>query len=103
MDQRDILRSINWKEVEQQLERHFSNQYRKVWVQFTRHGSICVTAFLNTSRIVREEFNSEGKRTLLVSDEYDIFCFSKLEDWSVENLIKLIEEVEVTELEKLPE
>lgn len=75
MDQRDILRSINWTKVEEDLLIIFSNRYRKMWVQFTRHGSICVTAF-----------------PLDRDQSYEIFTFIKIEDWSVENLTALINE-----------
>lgn len=72
MEIRDTIRSINWLEVEEELLNRFSN-YRKIRVQFTRLGSICITAF-----------------PVELGRDYEIFTMLKGTDWSVERLSEMI-------------
>lgn len=35
----------NWVPMERELELHFSNQFRRIWIQSSRLGTLCVTLF----------------------------------------------------------
>lgn len=67
------LNSVNWKEREEELLNAFSGRFRRVWIQYTRLGSLCITAF-----------------PIAPHEKYQIFCAWKVQDWSVENLKNIV-------------
>jgi hypothetical protein len=69
----ESLNQINWKERERELEVIFSDRFRRVWLQHTRLGSVCITAFPHG-----------------VASGYEIFTAFKINDWSVENLKNIV-------------
>lgn len=71
------LNQVNWKERERELEAFFSDRFRRVWLQHTRLGSVCITAF---------PLPSEESRY----PSYRIFTATKISDWSLENLKNIV-------------
>jgi len=67
------LENVNWKELEIELQNSFSDRYRRIWINYTRLQSICITAFPNNSL-----------------ERYRIFTAYKVQDWSVENLRNIV-------------
>lgn len=67
------LKTINWKERERELENLFSDRFRKMWIQYTRLGSVCITAF-----------------PLNQNETYQIFTSFKMNDFSLENLKNIV-------------
>lgn len=69
----ESLNEVNWRVREKELESFFSDRFRRVWLEHTRLGSICITAF-----------------PLNQNESYKIFTAFKINDWSLENLKNIV-------------
>jgi hypothetical protein len=67
------VKEINWLQRQRELENSFSERFRKVWIQYSRLGSICITAFPIDRNM-----------------DYEIYTAFKIDDFSVENLRNIV-------------
>jgi hypothetical protein len=67
------LNKINWKKSEAELETLFSDRFRRIWIQYTRLNTLCITLF-PVDRNANYKFITEYK----------------VQDWSVENLKNIV-------------
>jgi hypothetical protein len=67
------LDSINWRQLQRELEASLSDRFRRVWINYTRLGSVCITAF-----------------PVNPNETYRIFTQTKVQDWSVEGLRNIV-------------
>ena len=67
------LNSINWRVRQIELQNSFADRFRRVWVDYTRLGSICITAF-----------------PLNPLERYRIFTAYKVQDYSLESLRNIV-------------
>lgn len=67
------LNRVDWKARERELESLFSDRFRRMWIQYTRLGSVCITAF-----------------PVNPHESYEIFTSFKMNDFSVENLKNIV-------------
>lgn len=67
------LNSVNWSERQKELENSLNDRFRRVWINYTRLGSVCITAF-----------------PINQLERYRIFTAFKVQDWSVENLKNIV-------------
>ena len=67
------LQDVNWKELETELRDSFSDRFRRVWIDYTRLNSVCITAF-----------------SVDPNERYRIFTAFKVQDFSVENLRSIV-------------
>lgn len=64
---------VNWRQLQRELEISLSDRFRRVWVDHTRLGSLCITAF-----------------PINPNEHYRIFTQKNVQDWSVENLRNIV-------------
>lgn len=69
----ESLNSVDLKVRERELESSFSDRFRRVWLQHTRLGSLCITAF-----------------PINPVEHYRIFTQKNVQDWSVESLKNIV-------------
>ena len=67
------LNNIDWSKREKELASSFSDRFKRVWLSYSKIGSICITAF----PIAKEE-------------RYKIFIEYNVQDFSVENLRSIV-------------
>lgn len=67
------LNNIDWRVRQRELENSFSDRFRRVWVDYTRLGSVCITAF-----------------PLNPLERYRIFTASRVQDYSLESLRNIV-------------
>ena len=39
------VNSIDWNSLTNELKNHYKDKYRTIWLDYTRLGSVCITAF----------------------------------------------------------
>lgn len=69
----ESLNNINWKGREKELESSFSDRFRRMWLHYTRLGSICIVAF-----------------PINQNERYKIITAFKVQDYSLENLKNIV-------------
>ena len=67
------LNNIDWNTREKELQDFFLDKFRRVWLQYSRLGSICITAF-----------------PYGVASQYKMFFAYKVQDFSIENLKNIV-------------
>ncbi len=67
------LNSIDWVEREKELQNSFSNRFRRMWLQYSRLGSVCITVF-----------------PINQNERYRICTESKVQNFSLENLKNIV-------------
>ena len=70
----ESLNSItNWKERERDLQNSLSDLFRKTNIDYSRLSTLCITVFPNN-----------------VNETYVVLIEKNLQDWSVENLKRIV-------------
>lgn len=67
------LNSVNMKERQRELAESFSDVFRRVWLQYTRFGSVVITTF-----------------PIDPHKEYKMYFAKNVQDYSLENLRKIV-------------
>jgi hypothetical protein len=67
------MNSVDWKERELELESALSDKFRRVWLQYSRLASVCITLF-----------------PVNPNESYRIVIKHKIQDWSLENLKSIV-------------
>lgn len=67
------LKNIDWSEREKELQDYLSGRFKRVWLAYSRLGSICITAF-----------------PIAKGERYRIFVEYKVQDFSVESLKNIV-------------
>jgi len=44
------IENINFLEIESELKERFKDRYRKIYIQYSRLNSVCITCFLNQNK-----------------------------------------------------
>ena len=67
------LNNIDWKERERELLNLLSDKFYKLWLHYSRLGSVCIIAFPRDR-----------------AERYRIFVEYKIQDFSAENLKNIV-------------